>query len=314
MATMFNAGLDCGAGFSKLVSIGNQADVTENEVFETLLGDADTRAFAFYAEGFSNAGRFLENGARARAAGKPVVVVKAGRAEAGRAAAFSHTASLAGPYRLFEAAARSRGILISDDTESAVMIADAVLRWPSGISPSQGIALVSGSGGGAGILADRISDAGLPALEPGASTRSALGSLVPLGRAILPLDAGALNGGEGLTRLEVALRALAGDPATGALLYLMTTQPAMPEIAALLATIARDHDKPVVLILSAGSVANPLRAKLREERIFHCNRIDDAIRVPHGLVDFAHPLQASSPAVTDPAIGNLADHLAADAQ
>jgi acetyl-CoA synthetase (ADP-forming) len=301
MATMFNAGYDSGAGFSKLVSIGNQADVTENEVFETLLDDPETGGFAFYVEGFSDAGRFLDLAARARQSGKPVVVVKAGRTEAGRAAAFSHTASLAGPYRLFEAAARSRGVVVADDTELSVVVADALLRWPQGLPAGKGIALVSGSGGGAGLLADRFSDAGLTLAEPSEATRATLNALSPRGDCVLPLDAGALKGAEGEASLDKALRALAADAAVGALVYLMTTQPAMAETAGLLSAIERDFRKPVILILSAGSVADGLRAKLRQERVLHCNRIDDATRIARGLVDYARSPHKSLSAKVDAA-------------
>jgi len=62
------------------------------------------------AEGLSDACSFLALAEQARAAGKPVVVVKAGRSEAGRSVTFSHTASLAGRFRLFEAAVRARGV------------------------------------------------------------------------------------------------------------------------------------------------------------------------------------------------------------
>lgn len=310
MATMFNAGFDCGAGFSKLVSIGNQADVTENEVFETLLGDEATRGFAIYVEGFSDAGRFLELARRARADGKPVVTVKVGSSEAGRSAAFSHTASLCGSHRLFEAAARKAGIVLCDDTEASVIVADALLRWPGGLRSGQGIAAISGSGGGAGILADRLVAAGLPLAEPSSATRSILGSLTPSGRGGLPLDAGGLRPSDVTTHLAIALRAIAEDPATGALVYLMTTQPAMPEVAELLATIERETAKPVLLVLTAGSVADGLRARLREQRAFHCDKVDDALRVLRGLLEHAAWTHRPDNVAADRHPGKAADELA----
>ena len=125
MATMFSRGYDVGVGFSILVSVGNQADVTENEVFAHLISDEATRAIVLYLEGISDSARLLALADQARAAGKPVIAVKAGRSEAGRRATFSHTASLAGQFKLFASAARSRGIVLTEEPEAAILIADA---------------------------------------------------------------------------------------------------------------------------------------------------------------------------------------------
>lgn len=306
MATMFNAGHDIGAGFSKLVSIGNQADVTETDVFEALIDDPETRAITFYTEGLSDAGRFFAQARRARAAGKAVVAVKAGRTEAGRAAAFSHTASLSGPYRLFQTVARDHGVVLTDDTEAAVAIAEALIRWPQGLAEGQGVALVSGSGGGGGILADRLDAAGLPILAPSEATRAALEGFLPPGHSLVPLDAGALRQGLGIAVLREVLLHLAHDPATGALVYLMTTQPMMSEIADLLDGIAAETGKPVLLVLSAGTVADDLRARLRTRGRLFVDRIDDAIRVLSGLRDHARPPRAMPPAASGAGLAPLA--------
>ena len=122
MATMFSRGYDVGVGFSILVSVGNQADVTENEVFAHLICDEATRAIVLYLEGISDSARLLALADQARAAGKPVIAVKAGRSEAGRRATFSHTASLAGQFKLFASAARSRGIVLTEEPEASAWL------------------------------------------------------------------------------------------------------------------------------------------------------------------------------------------------
>ena len=215
MATMFNRGHDLGIGFSTLASLGNQADVTENEVFAYLIADADTRAIVLYIEGLSNGRRFLALAGQARAVGKPVVVVKAGRSEAGRRTTFSHTASLAGPFRLFKAAASACGVVLVDEPEVAISVADALLRWPRGLPPEKGVAPISGSGGGAAIVADRLGDVGfsLPTLAP--ATQARLAAQLPAGQPLLPLDAGALRDGFTAAAVGDALTALAQDDCFG---------------------------------------------------------------------------------------------------
>ena len=310
MATMLNFGHDVGIGFSVLVSVGNQADVTENELFRHLIEDEATAAILLYVEGLSDAAAFLALAERARERGKPVVLVKAGRSEGGARAAFSHTASLAGPHRLLAAAARARGVVLVDDPEAAVACADALARWPA--RPAAGrpmrIAAASGSGGGAAILADRLADAGFALAEPAPAVRAGLVAWLAPDQPLQPLDIGALGEGFGLEATRSALPALLHDPGTDALLYLMTTQPLMPEIADELARLARGA-KPVLLVLSAGSVADPVRRRLRELELPFANRLDDALRVLRSLADHAAPPAPRAPAPATPELVRLAGRL-----
>ena len=264
MATMFSPGYDFGIGFSKLVSVGNQADVTETEVFEHLISDEATCAIVLYLEGISDGARLLALAGQARAAGKPVIAAKAGRSEAGRRATFSHTASLAGPFKLFASAARSRGIVLTDEPEAAILIADALVRWPAGLPRRRGVAPCSGSGGGAAIVADRLSDVGLPLAEPSKVTCRKLSEELLPGQPALPLDAGTLRSGFSAAAVKGTLSTLASDEGVGALVYMMTTQPQMAQIAAEVAALGRSSGRPALLVLSAGSVADPIRQTLRE--------------------------------------------------
>ena len=287
MATMFSRGYDVGVGFSVLVSVGNQADVTENEVFAHLISDEATRAIVLYLEGISDSARLLALADQARAAGKPVIAVKAGRSEAGRRATFSHTASLAGQFKLFASAARSRGIVLTEEPEAAILIADALVRWPAGLPRGRGVAPCSGSGGGAAIVADRLSDVGLPLAEPSDATCRKLSEELLPGQPALPLDAGALRSGFAAAAVKGTLSTLAADEGVGALVYMMTTQPQMAQIAADFAALGRSSGKPALLVLSAGSVADPIRQTLRESGSAFCDRLDDALRVLRGLADYA---------------------------
>ncbi|MGZ9020718.1 MAG: acetate--CoA ligase family protein, partial [Rhodoplanes sp.] len=287
MATMFSRGYDFGIGFSKLVSVGNQADVTETEVFEHLISDEATRAIVLYLEGISDGARLLALAEQARGAGKPVIAVKAGRSEAGRRATFSHTASLAGPFKLFASAARTRGIVLTDEPEAAMLIADALVRWPAGLPRGRGVAPCSGSGGAAAIVADRLSDVGLPLAEPSKATCSKLSEELLPGQPALPLDAGALRSGFAAAAVKGTLSTLAADEGVGALVYVMTTQPQMAQIAADFAALGRSSGKPALLVLSAGRVADPIRQTLRESGSAFCDRLDDALRVLRGLADYA---------------------------
>ncbi len=96
-------------GISKVVGLGNKADVDDADILEYLAGDAQTKVVAMYIEGLRDGGRFLRV-AKEIAREKPIVVLKSGTTEAGAKAALSHTASLAGRAEVFDAACRQAGI------------------------------------------------------------------------------------------------------------------------------------------------------------------------------------------------------------
>lgn len=101
-----------GLGFSKLVTIGNAADLMLADCIDYLLEDPDTEVVVVYVEGLGpTEGRALYDVIRRHGPPKPVVVFKPGRTEAGRRAALSHTGALAGEDRIVEAAFRQCGAL-----------------------------------------------------------------------------------------------------------------------------------------------------------------------------------------------------------
>jgi succinyl-CoA synthetase alpha subunit len=85
-----------GVGFSKLVSTGNEADIDVLDILEYLLHDNETSVIAMYLEGLRNGARFRELAAHAARRGKPIVVHKVGRREAGARSAISQMGALAG--------------------------------------------------------------------------------------------------------------------------------------------------------------------------------------------------------------------------
>ena len=82
-------------GFSVCAMTGNEADVSVSDVIAWMVQDPETDVIAVYAEGIRDAAGLLDALAAARAAKKPVIMMKVGRSELGSAAAQSHTASIA---------------------------------------------------------------------------------------------------------------------------------------------------------------------------------------------------------------------------
>ena len=123
MASMLSHAVDNGIGFSACITVGNQADLEICDFVEYFLEDDATRAICLYVEGLKDARRFLALAERCRAAGKPLLAVKAGSSDAGSRIAQSHTASLAGSHAVWEAACRDCGVIAIDDPESMIQCA-----------------------------------------------------------------------------------------------------------------------------------------------------------------------------------------------
>jgi acetate---CoA ligase (ADP-forming) len=123
---LFNRGRAQGLSFSHVVSTGNEADLTASDFFDYLARDRDTAAIMLFIEGVRDPGKFVTAAAAAAERGKPVIVAKMGRTQAGQRAARSHTASMAGWSAAYEAVFRRYGIVTAADPDEAVAIAS---RW-----------------------------------------------------------------------------------------------------------------------------------------------------------------------------------------
>ncbi len=151
-------------GFSRFVSVGNQADVALDEYLDFLCVDAATRAVLVYLEGLAP-GRtraFLDVVART-AASKPVLVLRGGRTRAGQGTARSHTGALAGEAELLRAGLEQAGAVLLDRADEALAVAQAFLESP--LPRGARVALVGEGGGHATLLTDAASEAGL-CVEP----------------------------------------------------------------------------------------------------------------------------------------------------
>jgi acetate---CoA ligase (ADP-forming) len=97
-----------------LFTVGNQTRLAVEDLIEILCDDARVTAFGLYLEGIKDPERFARAAARARAAGKPIAVIKSGRTAAAARTAHSHTGALAGADEVFEAFCRQAGIARCD--------------------------------------------------------------------------------------------------------------------------------------------------------------------------------------------------------
>ncbi|RIK45292.1 MAG: hypothetical protein DCC58_06845 [Chloroflexi bacterium] len=285
MATIFDRANDLGLAFSHCVSVGNQADLEAGDIVEYLIADPATRVICSYVEGFARPERIVALAEAAQAAGKPWLMVKAGRTAAGERAAHSHTASLAGSYAVLEAVARDSGIVLLDDPDAMVLAAGAMARFDC--QSIHRVAIITTSGGGGAIAADRLSDAGIPLAQFAPQTAAALDPLYMPGQASNPVDLGGRREGEAVSIAAATLDAIAADPQVDLLLCAMSTAPAIPQTTADLADAAARSGKPFLFFMWPGSVADGGRARLLERNAPFADRLDDCVRALRAWSDWS---------------------------
>jgi len=141
---------DKGYGLSKFVSAGNQADLDVADYLEYLADDPDTKAIVMYIEGISD-GRKLFRVARGMAGKKPVIVYKAGKNPAVARVTMSHTASIAGKDRIFDAMCQQVGFIRANDLFGSLDMAAILTRQPL---PKGNRVGILGTGGQCVVLSD----------------------------------------------------------------------------------------------------------------------------------------------------------------
>ena len=147
-------------GLSAAVMTGNEADLSLGDMVQMVVNDPKTRVIALYAEGIRQSDVLVEALEQARRKRKPVVMMKVGRSEVGGAAAQSHTASIAGDDKVFDAVMRELGVIRVDTTEQMLDIAR--LATHSIFPADNSLGVITVSGGAGVIISDAAEMLGLP--------------------------------------------------------------------------------------------------------------------------------------------------------
>ncbi|WP_103763713.1 acetate--CoA ligase family protein [Roseovarius confluentis] len=284
MATLFDKANEMGIGFSHLFSIGNQADLELCDFVDFAIDDPATRVITSYIEGLKAPPRFVETARRARAAGKPWLVVRAGRTASGAAAAFSHTASLSGNYKVFDTICRENGVLPMDDLDA--MITLAAVLGASGAPKPGAVGGLSFSGGGTTVLADRLTEAGLPLAEWSDGTRATLAEYLPEAARLNPIDATA-GGARNADTVRASATALCRDPGVAFGMTAVTTVPALADVCeayadGIDAARKEGQEMPNIMIMFPGAAADEARDRLKARGQVIVDTLDTGIRALQG--------------------------------
>lgn len=261
-ATLRDAFLGRGLPMSHVFSTGNEAGVTLEDVLAHDIDDPQTRVVTVYAEQIRRPALFLQLAGRARAAGKPVVMLMPGKSERARAAAQSHTGALAPDHAIASVQLRRAGVVMVDTLDELFDVSAILLRYP--MPASGGTAFMTGSGAMKNLaldFADAI-DLDLPALTP-ATTQALKDKLPAFAVAENPLDYTTIGVRQPGLVGEI-LETMLSDDGVGSLVLAI---PAGPEMAQrdkaehMVPVLAR-ASKPALLVVTGD--ANPLQTFFME--------------------------------------------------
>ncbi|MCP5109573.1 MAG: bifunctional acetate--CoA ligase family protein/GNAT family N-acetyltransferase [bacterium] len=229
-------------GFSAFISIGSMVDVGWGDLIDYLGQDPKTRAILVYMESVGDARSFL-SAAREVALTKPIIVIKAGRTEAGGKAAASHTGSMTGSDDVLNAAFRRSGILRVNNISDLFYTAEVLSKQPRPKGPK--LSILTNAGGPAVLATDSLISSGGQLADVSAGTMDELNAfLPPHWSRNNPID---ILGDAGAERYAKSLEIAAKDPNSDGMLVVLTPQ-AMTDAtqtAELLKSYAK-MDKPVL--------------------------------------------------------------------
>ena len=302
-----------GFGFSRIVSLGNQADVNETDMLPLIADDPHTKVIVLYMETVSDGKRFVQAAGEVTRR-KPVIALKVGRFESGQKAAASHTGALAGSESAFDAAFEKAGVLRADTSEQmfdwAEALADCPLpRWSSGLDTlaknahysttraHHGIAILTNAGGPGVIAADSLEHHGLTLAQLAESTREALSAILPPAASVNnPVDMLASASPE---TYAACLKILLNDPGVDGAMVILPPPPMFTaeSVADALIPIIHASDKPVIITLMGSALTERAAEKLQRANVVTYPFPERAASAFGALVKRAEFLAADNEAV-----------------
>ena len=239
-------------GLDRLLSLGNQVDVTLAASLAYLVAEPQTEVVGAFVEGIVDGQALVAALRQALLAGKPVVLVKSGRTAAGQRAAASHTAALAGSDRVFAAVCRQFGAIQVEDVGELVNTLQVLSAFGRRLDAPGRLALVTQSGGLGSLAADLSQMAGLDLPAPGETIRATLRALPFL------LDFDNLGNpadvrGAGVIGQNTAktLAPFMVDPNSDAVVLLLAKSSVREQdaqTAAAIVSVARQYEKPLLVV------------------------------------------------------------------
>jgi len=271
-----------GIGFSKFISVGNKADVNENDILEYLRADPKTKVILLYIEDIVDGRKFVDTVSKVTQE-KPIIAVKAGVSPEGAKAATSHTGALAGSDEAYNAILKQSGVLRVESIIDLFDYARAFAKQP--LPRGNRVAIIT-NGGGPGIMAtDASVRYGMQISQFSEATKAKL-------RAGLPKEASVNNpvdliGDAQSDRYELALQAL-DDEGVDCGLVLLTPQAMvdLKKVAETIASVGPRSGKTILTSILGLTDITPAVEVLESNNIPHYTFPESAVRALAAMYEY----------------------------
>ena len=290
-------------GLSFLASTGNEAVTSVEDLIAYAIEDPATRLIVAFVEQFRNPPALFELAERAHAAGKPVILLKAGLTQEGGAVSRGHTGAMVGSGAVYRQALSQANFILVDDFDELAQTVELAASWPV-LPASFRVGMLGTSGGELSTVTDQCVEHGvtLPALST--ETLTALQGVLHLPADVWPrnpVDVGiGFNvPGSYQDRMRRAIRAVAADPSVDVVALLQGFHRDSPDIAysfnrEILGAAAKESaliEKPILVMATrAGSVDDEVMAEVRDANIPALEGSREALRAIRHLATYAQRL------------------------
>jgi len=277
--SLLDKAIQDGIGFSKFISLGNEAKLTEIDFLEYLAKDPETTSILIYLEKLSDGKKFMELAMEITKT-KPIVVLKAGRSARGMEAVMSHTGSLAPEDSVFSGALKQCGVIA---VESIREFFNLARLFHLGITKPLGIFSIITNGGGPSVVAADLVDLSrsLSLARFEEETKEALKNVLPSMASINnPID---MIGDALSDRYEKTLEIICNEKVSEAIILMLTPQ-MMTEVEATAKLISKFRDKkPIVPVFIGGPSILPALEYMKQNNLVNFPWPKDAVEALDNL-------------------------------
>ncbi|MFA6027959.1 MAG: acetate--CoA ligase family protein [Patescibacteria group bacterium] len=262
-------------GFSKIISIGNKAGLSEIDLMKYLAQDPETKVIMMYLESITDGQAFMKLSDKITNT-KPIIVLKSGTSSAGVAAISSHTGSLAGSDRVIKTAFKQCGVIRAKTVEDLFDFAKAFSLAP--LPRGNRVAIITNAGGPGIMATDALSDTHLVLAKFTNETNAYLHRHLPKSASVHnPVD---IIGDALADRYQLALEAVLSDKNVDAVITILTPQTMTQEdeTAYLASKLAKKSRKPIIAVFMGGEDVNSGRLILQKFGVPNFDYCERAVR------------------------------------
>lgn len=240
-AAVLNAIRTTDIHFAHFISVGNKADINENDLLKYWQTDDNIRVITMYLESFVNGEKFIKMFSSGSIT-KPVIIVKAGRTKSGMKAASSHTGALGSSDGVVNAVLEQFGIIRANDMQEMFDTAKGFENYS--LPEGSRVAVVTNAGGPAILCVDALDKENLVIAELSAETKRKIKEIIhPEGSAENPIDLLPGGNAEGFARV---VKLLDEDENTDAIISLFVEPGLIKPLEVIETLNAIETNKPLI--------------------------------------------------------------------